>query len=269
MQNRKNDFEIAQFLANQYSTFLSNETIERKVIQTFNEDIISILSENRLTPREFLNQYLLQNYPNETSVKSSFINNVLLKSTNHVSIFELKVGKSRLDLCKINKFSTAFEIKTELDSPYRLHQQMKDYFLVFEKVYLICSIHNLNNMLSYVPDSCGIYSYYVTKTGKYIFKKQRSASKSNCISPHAQLEVLTKKDLNMCFKCPNLETKKDMIDIIMKSNTNKEINTKFKQALASKYYEKWNFLLNNKSHILEMDYQWFFKNRISPKIVYL
>jgi hypothetical protein len=266
----KNDyFEFAKLLSNQYFTYLSNETITLDVLKTFNGQLPYDRANSDLTPREFLNQFILNYYPNETSVKSTFINNVLFKTSNHVSIFELNVGKSRLDLCKINSNSTAYEIKTDLDTPNRLEQQMKDYFQVFEKVYLICSVHNHDSMVPFIPEECGIFTYSVTKTGRYIFKKKRSAIASTSISPHAQLSVLTKKDLNTFFQCPNLETKYSMIDFITNTKTNKEINKIFKSTLKYKYNDKWNFLVENSPNILEIDYQWFFKNSLSPKIVYL
>ncbi|OCB92753.1 hypothetical protein SRCM101294_03916 [Bacillus amyloliquefaciens] len=269
MQKKNDYFEYAKTLSNQYSTFLSNEAVKHKVLNIFNGQIPLDQFNSDLNPREFLNAFLLHHYPNETSIKSTFVNKVLFKTSNHVSIFELNVGKSRLDLCKINGNSTAFEIKTELDTPKRLKQQMENYFRVFEKVYLICSVNNIKNMLPFIPNECGIYTYYITKTGKYIFKKNRLAVKSSYISPAAQLSVLTKKDLNSFFGCPNLETKDAMIDSIINNKTNKDINKIFKQSLKIKYRYKWEFLVKNSSDILEIDYQWFFRNTLSPEIVYL
>lgn len=269
MQKNNDYFEYAKVLSNQYNTFLSNETIEREVLKTFGGELPFDKSNSNFATREFVNQFLLSYYPNETSVKSTFINNVLFKTSNHVSIFELNVGKSRLDLCKVNGNSTAFEIKTDLDTPVRLRQQMNDYFLVFEKVYLICSVRNHDSMLPYIPDECGIYTYYITKTGRYVFKKKRNAVVSNSISSAAQLSVLTKKDLNTFFDCPNLDNKEEMIDFITGTKTKQEINKTFKFALKAKYIDKWNFLVENRENILEIDYQWFFRNLLSPEIVYL
>src|SRR5699024_10679416 len=115
----------------------------------------------------------------------------------------------------------------------------------------------------------GIYTYYTTKTGKYVFKKVRSAVKSKHISAPAQLSVLTKKDLKAYFECPNLETKNAMIDLIISKKNEKEINKTFKLCLSQKFYHKWSLLMENSTDILEIDYQWFFKNTLSPEIVYL
>ncbi|MDQ0090885.1 hypothetical protein J2T12_004311 [Paenibacillus anaericanus] len=268
MSKKNNYFEYAKLLSNQYSTFLSNASVQNKVLEIFDGQLPSQFDDD-LTIRESLNKFLLHHYPNETTIKSTFINNVLLKTNNHVSIFELNVGKSRLDLCKINGISTAYEIKTDLDTPRRLNQQMTDYFQVFDEVYLICSEKNLNIMLPHLQKECGVYTYNVTKTGRYIFKKYRPATNSNFISSLAQLSVLTKKDLFSFFKCPHLETKDAMINFIINNKTDKEINKLFKLCLKNKFRESWGFLVDNNSDILEIDYQWFFKNLLSPKIVYL
>ncbi|UUV27094.1 MULTISPECIES: sce7726 family protein [Lysinibacillus] len=262
-------FEYAQSLSNQYSTILSEALIEEKLLEIFNGQLPIDKENFNMTAREFLNTFLLQNYPNETAVKSTFINNILFKTRNHVSIFELNVGQSRLDLCKISTFSTAFEIKTDLDTPQRLKQQLDDYFKVFEKVYIICSINNVDNMINYTPKECGIYTYRITRNGRYIFKKTRTAQKSNNISSSAQLSILTKRELSTYFTCPYLENKDDMIERILNTVDNEEINKNFKICLKNKFQSKWEYLVEHSSDILEIDYQWFFKNNITPEIVYL
>lgn len=269
MFKKNHYFEYAQLLSNQYSTILNDISIERKLLDVFNGQLPNNQENHNMTAREFLNTFLLQNYPNETAVKSTFIKNVLFKTKNHVSIFELNVGQSRLDLCKIGMYSTAFEIKTDLDTPQRLKQQMDDYFRVFEQIYIICSVNNIENMVNYTPKECGIYTYRITKSGRYIFKKVRTAQKSNYISASAQLSTLTKKDLTSYFVCPYLENKEEMINIIIESVSADEINKLFKNCLKNKFRFKWEYLVEHSSDILEIDYQWFFKNNISPEIVYL
>lgn len=46
------------------------------------------------------------------------------------------------------------------------------------------------------------------------------------------------------------------------------INKKFKEALKMRYKKRWEFLLTYKESIYEIDYQWFYNNPISPKLVY-
>ncbi|WP_455819601.1 sce7726 family protein [Clostridium butyricum] len=202
-------------------------------------------------------------------MKSNFINNVLLKSNNHVTIFELNLSSSRVDLCKINGKSVAFEIKTDLDNFLRLKKQLNDYSKIFEEVYVICSKANLKNIFNLIPIHCGVYSYYINSDGIYTFKKEKKALYSKALNNAYQLNLFSKKDLIKNFKkCNNNSTKPLIIDEILLNYSYKYINSIFKKLLKSKYKAKWNFLKENHDKIYEIDYQWFFKNNINPNIVY-
>jgi len=145
---------------------------------------------------------------------------------------------------------------------------MNDYFKLFEQVYLICHHSKIKHFEQYIPSDCGIYSYNISKNGNYVFKKQRSASQSDNISPYYQLKCLTKKELSYYFNSPILQNKELMFEFVLKNNSNKIINKQFKICLKAKYRERWEFLLENIDNILEIDYQWFFKNKISPSLIY-
>src|SRR5690625_5404847 len=96
MFERKNSyFEYRQFLYKNYSTTLRNVDIKNQLVD-FSKNIaneIFSLDEN-VHPRAFINNFVLHHYPNEVAIKSSFINNVLNRSNNHVVIFELNVVNS-------------------------------------------------------------------------------------------------------------------------------------------------------------------------------
>lgn len=269
MKTQQVNFERAQNLYKDYFTHSTNKTIAENIVSTFNIDDMTLINNSHTSPREFLNLFLQKNYPNEISIKSNFINKVIMKTKKHVTIFELNVGSSRIDLCKINGYSTAYEIKTELDSPKRLESQMKDYFNIFENVYLICPEKKLDLYDNFIPEDCGIYTYRISKTGKYYFKLLRVAQKSTKIDAELQLSTLTKKDLKHYFSCPDSLEKKTMISAITDNYSSKNINTIFKEHLKEKYQDNWQFLLDNRNDILEIDYQWFFKNQIPPQIVYV
>ncbi|MBC1578305.1 sce7726 family protein [Listeria seeligeri] len=269
MTKKRNYFYLAQELYSEYFTHITTSTLENRIIKILGDELDSnFFVKNPVTPREFLNIFLQKNYPNEISIKSNFINKVISKTKKHVTIFELNVGSSRVDLCKVNGQSTAFEIKTELDSPKRLKTQMKDYFSVFEEVYLICPEKKLDTYLKHIPLKCGIYTYKISATGKYFFNLQKKARHSSNICAFSQLSTFTKKDLLSYFSCPNFNEKRMMFNWIVEHHSDKQINTIFKCQLKDKYSQQWHFLLNNKENILEIDYQWFFKNQINPEIVY-
>jgi len=269
--NTVSNFNAAQELYNMYSTHFSNKNIAESVNTVFskyNFDCLINENQNYKSSREFLNNFILNNYPNESTIKAQFVNNVLLKSKEHVTIFELNAGNSRVDLCKVNGKSIAYEIKTDLDNPNRLPLQMQNYFLIFEEVYLICSSASLSKLIQFVPLNCGIYIYTQNKFGHYIFKRYRFANKSNVLRSEVQLQCLTKQQLITHFKITNLSVKKNIIINILDNYTSKYINSIFKKCLKDKYSRKWNFLITHYSEILEIDYQWFFKHEINPSIIY-
>lgn len=83
---------------------------------------------------------LLNNYRNEYVYKNLILNKLLLgkHSLNTTTVInEFRIGSSIADLVMINGIAKVFEIKTELDSPYRVNSQLTDYRKVFENVYLV------------------------------------------------------------------------------------------------------------------------------------
>ncbi|MCY6958892.1 sce7726 family protein [Clostridium brassicae] len=226
---------------------------------------IPINKDIRTLYNEVINKY----YHNEITIKSNFINNVLLKSKNHITIFEFNLETSRADLCKINGKSIAFEIKTDLDNLSRLEKQINDYSKVFEEVYVICSKPNISNVLNIIPYFCGIYSYSISKNGDYIFKKEKKSIPCNNINSLNQLKLLTKKELKDIFtKFNYISGKELMIETISNTYSSSYINSKFKKIIKQRYCSQWEFLKDHHNEIYEIDYQWFFKNNISPNIIY-
>lgn len=262
-------FNICQQLYNEYNPLKQTKELYSYLVNTFSRYSLDTSYINIENTRKLFNDNILKYYPNEITIKSSFVNKVLLKNNSHTSIiFELNSGTSRVDLCKINGHSIAFEIKTDLDNFNRLNKQLNDYFRIFEKVFVICSSKNINNIIKLIPDECGIYSYHITKTGKYIFNKERDALFSSQINSKNQLLLFTKTELNNFFNIKSLLNKNDMINHILANYDKEYINKAFKENFKTKYKKNWEFLSNNYSNILEIDYQWFFKNNIDPKLIY-
>ena len=219
--------------------------------------------------RQYINDLIYEAYPNENVIKSSFINNVLMKSNDHVSIFELSVANSRTDLCKINGNSIAYEIKTQYDNYNRLSKQINDYLSVFEMSYVICPKSNIDQIEKEIPDECGIY-FYCYEDRNYKFIKHRKAKKSICLNPTVQLSVLTKRELSIHFNIKSSKENREQIVIeILNKYSPKYINSMFKKSLKQKYFNNWMFLKEHHEEIYNIDYQWFFKQKINPNIIYL
>lgn len=258
-------FKAAQTLFQSYSTLQSNVTLE-KTLKTILDSLDLTIKEYG-DVREIYNNIILKNYPNELAVKSSFINNVLSKSDNHVTIFELPIGNSRIDLCKINGSSMAFEIKTDLDNLSRLDKQLNDYSEIFEKVFVICSLSKLPEIEKMVSASCGIYTYSI-RNGYYKFQLSKKATESNALNAKKQLNIFRKQELISHFKISSQLSRDEIISLILTKYSAKHINLIFKKTMKCRYQEQWDFLKKHRTRIYEIDYQWFFKNTVNPDLIY-
>jgi len=267
MYNISPTFENAQKLFKSYNTIESINILKQVLNNIINKKYLENF--RNMNVKEIYNQILLDYYPNETAIKSQFVNKKLMRGKTHVTIFELPIINSRIDLCKINGKSAAYEIKTDLDNFNRLEKQLNDYYKIFDEVFVICSTNRITEIQKLIPKKTGIISYRITNNKKYIFKTERYSQKNLDIDNREQLNSLSNNDL---FSLITNKRKKisrdDYIELIMDTKSHEQINKLFKECLKNKYSRQWNFLKMNQDLILEIDYQWFFKNTINPNIIY-
>lgn len=261
--------ENVRKLNRQYATVESKTKLTKSLNSIFDCDFD--FRKSPISIHEVYNHILTNHYPNETAIKSTFLNNVLFNRKNHVTIFELPVMNSRTDLCTINGESVVYEIKTEFDNFNRIEKQISDYNMIFDKCYVICPKRKIEAISKHIPAETGIYSYRITKSGRYIYKLEKPATKNTELLPLEQLKVLRKPELNhLLSKAPSdlLLDKKEFIEKLLETHTGEQINRLFKNALKARYKKQWSFLKDNQDVIQEIDYQWFFKSPIDPGIVY-
>lgn len=260
-------FKSAQQLYTHYSTIENTTILYSNLIKNIDSSYLSTMPDENI--HKIYNKIIMNYYPNEICIKSSFIKQILLNGRNHVTIFELPVGSSRADLCKINGESIAYEIKTDLDNLTRLKKQIKDYYKIFDKVYIICSESNVENVIKIIPEKCGIYSYKQNKFKNYRFTLVRSAILENEISPLAQLKLIRKCEFFSHFTLDySLKNRSEIINYINQNYSSDSINTIFKRIIKQRFQKQWTFLKQNYNDILEIDYQWFYKNQIPPSHIY-
>jgi hypothetical protein len=104
---------------------------------------------------------LKREYPNEYIVKNEFLNRYIRKelgTDNSIIYSEFRIGKAIADLAMFNGVSKVFEIKTALDKEYRLSNQILEYKKVFNEVYIIVPITQLEKYVNY-DLSVGILCY--------------------------------------------------------------------------------------------------------------
>lgn len=102
---------------------------------------------------------LARNYRCEYVYKNELINQKLIKefgTDSTIAFNEFKVGNSIADLAMFNGESKAFEIKSDLDSPFRLSGQMFDYTRLFQKCYIVVSEEALDNYINDIGHGIGI-----------------------------------------------------------------------------------------------------------------
>ena len=249
-------------LYSNYSPLTSNNLLYRRYIE-----ITGDTYQDKNSIRNKYNKEIFNGFLNETVIKASFVERYCVKRSprNTITIFELNTGNSRADICMMNGNSIVFEIKTEYDTLSRLNKQMKDYEKSFEYLNVIIPKKSIDSILSNIEDKVGIITYkkYGNKVSFSVFRKP---SINTNLDPLFQLNQLTLSDLRELTTSSG--SKEVLINNILNEKSKEQINQIFINKTKEKYRTKWEFLLENKNEIEPLDYQWFFKNNISTKIVY-
>lgn len=136
---------------------------------------------------------IAQDYPNEYVVKNEFLNQRIKKlvGTDQSVVFnEFRVGKAIADLVLFNGDSKVFEIKTILDREYRLDAQLTEYKKIFNYVYIIVPIEQLDKYNGYDIE-VGIITYDQISRE---FEVKREASKNTNMDVDVLMEVLHSKE---------------------------------------------------------------------------
>ena len=218
---------------------------------------------------EVVNDLIFNYYFCERVIKYYFVRHLMSRS-NHIVAFEMVIGESRIDICRINGQSYAYEIKTQYDTFDRLGTQMRDYLKTFEKVYVIVPSNRVSDVRKYIPESCGIISYRVMENKEVIFSYKKKAQKNVCKIEQC-IESLSSNDLSQMLKLvgkDDHQTRSEKIMALLQMTQRKPIWSQYRQVLKQKYGSQWNFLVNHFDEILPMDVQTFFSANINPQLLY-
>jgi hypothetical protein len=247
------DIDIVKGIAKNYNTLDYPITLLSHLEKAYPKK--NFHGHSKFDLHRLINNLLMNNYFGENIHKYKLVEK--FKSHKRVTAaFEINVNSSRLDFLAINGVSTSFEIKSRLDNLYKLNKQLNDYQKAFEFNYLVIDKVHLDNALSMIPENIGLWVYEKNKYSEVI-----KANLSNKIDKKFQLSLLTKKEMKLYFNC-------DKTKLIIEKYNNDEINKAFKSILKTRYNTKWNFLVNNRSKIFPIDFQFFFKQNIDPSSIY-
>lgn len=263
--------QICKYLNKDYNIYDPEEVRWKKIKYALPKTSESVLAElqKETFSNEFINNLMINYYTCERVVKYHFIKH--LKDAIHdIVAFEMSIGESRIDICRINGKLCAYEIKTEFDNYDRLATQMNDYFKSFEKVYIIVPSQKFNIVQKYVPKKCGIITYRVSKSRDMIFSYRRAAKENLCDIKFC-LHSLAGSDLVKLLRLLNVKpskTKEENLSLILKTAQEKNIWPIYKLFLKQKYEDQWMYLKINFDKILPIDCQSFFSSRMNPDMLY-
>lgn len=261
--------QICKSLNQSYNIYDSErhrwEQLQYILSKTDAEDIRS-LQKVQLS-NKVINDLIMRFYPCERVVKYHLIKH-LMPLSNHIVAFEMCVGNSRIDVCRINGKSYAYEIKTAFDTFERLKTQMNDYMQTFEKVYLVVPKNKETEALLNIPEKCGLITYR-SSNGKFVFSYRRKAQINICDITKA-IYSLSSADLMALLQRLEMKVpacKQERISSALTIDASR-FWTAYKAVLKEKYQMKWTFLRDHFDDILPIDIQNFFATSIDPSLTY-
>ncbi|MFX4209309.1 sce7726 family protein [Aliarcobacter butzleri] len=97
----------------------------------------------------------INRYPYEYVYKNELLVQLLKKEykTKHTFLQEVPIYNNIVDILVVNGKTTAYEIKTEFDSFYRLDSQLKSYLKVFDRVFVITSEKFQNKIIEFLDNN--------------------------------------------------------------------------------------------------------------------
>ncbi|TCO30576.1 hypothetical protein EV200_1016 [Pedobacter psychrotolerans] len=138
-------------------------------------------------------QVLEKKYPNEYIYKNNFLNDWILKKfalENSVVFNEFRVVDSIADLVIFNGCSKVFEIKTILDGEYRLSKQLESYKKIFNEIYIIVPLSQIERYLKF-EEKIGVITYDHLSN---CFTVVQESTKNLEIDPCTAMNILRTKE---------------------------------------------------------------------------
>lgn len=216
-----------------------------------------------------VNDLIFNFYYCERVIKYYFIQH-LRNKMDHIVAFEMAVGDSRVDICRINGSSYAYEIKTEYDTFDRLETQMSDYIKTFEKVYVIVPKARVNDVRLLIPESCGIISYRLNSSNKIVFSYVKKAKKNQCDVRYC-IKSLSSSDMSYLLrllKKTDSGIRSEKMELLLQIAGTRPIWKQYRQLLKHKYESQWSFITEHFNEILPIDIQSFFSSNLRPELLY-
>lgn len=218
---------------------------------------------------DVVNALIFNFYYCERVIKYHFIKH-LKSRMDHIVAFEMAIGDSRVDICRINGSSYAYEIKTEYDTFDRLETQMRDYIKTFEKVYVIVPRARVAEVKKHIPGSCGVISYRIDENKEVVFSYVKKAMKNSC-DANLCINSLSSNDMSYLLRLlkeKDCRARDEKLSSLLRLADSKSFWKQYRQLLRHKYEAQWTFITRHFDEIRPIDIQSFFSSNMDPQLLY-
>lgn len=261
----------ARIVNDAYNTFMLDVQVWELAASAFGPDLKSLLERysRHISGHRFVSELLMQYYPAERVIKYHFVREHLMK-LDEVTVFEMYVDTSRVDVARVNGESFAYEVKTEYDRLDKLTKQIDDYAKVFEHVEAVVHPRHLPGTLERVPEYCGIQTYR-QEGAEVVFETVRPPGRSPHVDSEAQVRNLSSNDLAFVLKSRGVAVpgkKEERAMLALRQLEAGEINNGFKLALKQKFQKRWAHVQRHFNRIEPIDVQSFYTAQADPAWVY-
>lgn len=165
-----------------------------QILDYYNIDSFKGLTLSQIFKKSYI--ALVRDYRCEYLYKNELLNQKLIKNYGThrtLAINEFKVGSSIVDIAMFNGESKAFEIKSDLDSSFRLAGQMVDYSRLFQKCYIVVPETLLDNYINSIGSGIGII--VLAKVKRHLeLETYRNAQPNEYIDPYLVMRCLHTKE---------------------------------------------------------------------------
>lgn len=256
-----------------YSTlFLRNEAVKwfngdfgelNKSINRYDKYFFK-REETYLKYLRYVYRVLRRDYPFEYIYKNEFLNQWIINelgNSDSLVFNEFRIGKAIADIVVFNGTSKVFEIKTGLDTDYRLSHQINEYGKLFNEIYLIVPEDQVVKYLK-CNDKVGVLSYSTLNND---FSLVRKSFVQDCPDFSIIMKVLHTKeykevvnqyygDLPVMSDFTQFELCKDLISKIPSIELNHLfVNTLKKRKANNLFFNKLNSEFNQISLSLNLN----------------
>lgn len=271
IEGRPSLVEKARAINDTYTTFMPDATVWHMVLTVFPPEVYPAIVElsQGLPGHHFVNELLLRYYPAERVVKYHVVRE-RIDEPDEVTVFEMYVDSSRVDVARINGESYAIEVKTEFDRLDKLSRQVEDYAKVFEHVMVIAHESHVERVLGLIPEYCGIQAYAAAQD-QLQFSTIRTVAKNPLLAAEAQVRNLSSRDLSVILRQAGLQdpkNKKERAELVLRECHSDTINQLFKDTIKLKYRQRWAHVQANFARIEPVDVQAFYRAQADPDWVY-